>query len=124
VRPISRLQWNGGFGADSGPSRGDPCRPTFRPKRSVSVYRRLTAGALRGGRRARANIARTFFPQPPTSRLSSAGARKPSGHALAKRGPAPLRASGAADADQIRALKKPSRRFLTLGGHRRGFALK
>ena len=40
-----------------------------------------------------------------------------------KRGPAPLRASGAADADQIRALKRPSR-FLTLGGHRRGFALK
>jgi hypothetical protein len=31
VKPISRSHWDGGFGADSGPSRGDPCRPTFRP---------------------------------------------------------------------------------------------
>ena len=31
VKPISRSQWNGGYGADSGPSRGDPCRRAFRP---------------------------------------------------------------------------------------------
>src|SRR6516162_9904964 len=31
VKPISRSQWNGGFGADSGTSRGDPCRRAFHP---------------------------------------------------------------------------------------------
>jgi hypothetical protein len=30
-RPISRSQWNAGFGADSGPSRSDPCRRAIRP---------------------------------------------------------------------------------------------
>ena len=31
VRPISRSRWNGRFGAESGPSRGDPCRRASRP---------------------------------------------------------------------------------------------
>ena len=31
VKPISRSQWNDGFGADSGPSRGDACRRALRP---------------------------------------------------------------------------------------------
>ena len=31
VKPISRSQWNDGYGADSGPSRGDPCRRAYRP---------------------------------------------------------------------------------------------
>ena len=34
LRPVKRTprsQWNGGFGADSGPSRGDPFRPAIRP---------------------------------------------------------------------------------------------
>jgi hypothetical protein len=31
VKPISRSQWNAGFGPDSGPSRGAPCRHSFRP---------------------------------------------------------------------------------------------
>jgi hypothetical protein len=34
VKPISRSQWNGGFGAHSGPSRGAPRRRAFRPKRT------------------------------------------------------------------------------------------
>jgi hypothetical protein len=28
---ISRSRWNGGYGADSGPPRGNPCRPALRP---------------------------------------------------------------------------------------------
>ena len=32
VKPISRSQWNGGFGAHCGPSRGDPCRRAVRPR--------------------------------------------------------------------------------------------
>jgi hypothetical protein len=31
VKPISGSQWSDGFRPDSGPSRGDPCRRTFRP---------------------------------------------------------------------------------------------
>jgi hypothetical protein len=31
VTPISRSQWNDGFGSDSGPSRGDSCRRAIRP---------------------------------------------------------------------------------------------
>jgi hypothetical protein len=45
VRRVSRSQWNGGFGADSGPSRGDPIRPAFRPmeaSKSVVCYVRST----------------------------------------------------------------------------------
>ena len=38
VKGISRSQWNDAFPADSGPSRGDPCRRALRPKRSVSVH--------------------------------------------------------------------------------------
>ena len=32
VKPISRSQRNGGFGADSGPSRGGPCKGAIHPK--------------------------------------------------------------------------------------------
>ena len=35
VKPIQSKQWNGGYGADSGPSRGDPCRRAFRPKQAL-----------------------------------------------------------------------------------------
>jgi hypothetical protein len=31
VKPTSRPQLNGGYGADSGPSRGDPSRRAIRP---------------------------------------------------------------------------------------------
>jgi hypothetical protein len=31
VKPTSHSQWNGSYGADSGPSRGDRCRRTIRP---------------------------------------------------------------------------------------------
>ena len=31
VKPISRSQWSDGYGADSGPSRGEPCRRALRP---------------------------------------------------------------------------------------------
>jgi len=31
VKPISRSQWNDGYGADSGRPRGDPCTPALRP---------------------------------------------------------------------------------------------
>ncbi len=31
VKSPSRSQWNHGYGADTGTSRGDPCRPAFRP---------------------------------------------------------------------------------------------
>ena len=33
VRAVSRPQWYDGYGADSGPSRGDPGRPASRPSR-------------------------------------------------------------------------------------------
>ena len=32
MKPISRSQWNDGFGADSGPSQGDSRRRAIRPK--------------------------------------------------------------------------------------------
>jgi hypothetical protein len=32
VKPISRSPWNGGFGAESGPSQGGPCRRALRPR--------------------------------------------------------------------------------------------
>jgi hypothetical protein len=50
VKPISRLQWNGGFGADFGPFRGDPCRPALRPieasKAAVCYVRNTSTPAV------------------------------------------------------------------------------
>jgi hypothetical protein len=40
VNPISRSQWNDGLGADSSPSRSDPCRRTFRPEADDSRGRK------------------------------------------------------------------------------------
>jgi hypothetical protein len=37
VKFVSRPQWKGGFGAHSGPSRGDPRKRGFRPKRRFSL---------------------------------------------------------------------------------------
>jgi hypothetical protein len=37
VNPISRSQRNDGFGAHSGPSRGDPCRRALRPTATYAV---------------------------------------------------------------------------------------
>jgi len=31
VRPLSRSQWNDGYGADTGLFPGDSCRPALRP---------------------------------------------------------------------------------------------
>jgi hypothetical protein len=48
--PISRLRWNGGFGACSGPSRGDPFRPAIRPIEASNAgicYGRFTTSTRR-----------------------------------------------------------------------------
>jgi hypothetical protein len=45
-KPISRSQWKDGFGADSGPSRGDRCRRALRPieaSKTVVCYVRFTS---------------------------------------------------------------------------------
>jgi hypothetical protein len=44
VNPISRSQWNDGFGPDSGPSGGDPCRHALRPSETIAI--RLTTDRL------------------------------------------------------------------------------
>ena len=41
VKPISRSQRNGGFGADSGPSRGGPCKGAIHPWR-ISVGTKIS----------------------------------------------------------------------------------
>jgi hypothetical protein len=35
---VPRSQWNDGNGADFGPSRGDPFRTAFRPKRKFPLH--------------------------------------------------------------------------------------
>jgi hypothetical protein len=45
VKPISSSQWSDGFGADTGPSQGDPCRPTFRPKQAFRKSLSKSGGA-------------------------------------------------------------------------------
>ena len=53
------LRWNGGFGTDSSPSRGDPCRRTFRPteaskdRTAMSALRRHQPSAPRKQRSLR-----------------------------------------------------------------------
>ena len=53
VKQISRSQWNGGFRADSGPSRGDPGTRAIRPieaSRVAVCYVRFTSiRAIRSG---------------------------------------------------------------------------
>ena len=50
MKPISRWQRNDDFRPDSDPSRGDPCRPAFRPIEAsrpwsvASALHRLPAG--------------------------------------------------------------------------------
>ena len=47
----SSSQWNGGFGADSGPSRGDAWRRASRPERtSVAAPQSITEVVTRIGR--------------------------------------------------------------------------
>ena len=36
AKAISRSEWNGGYGADSGPSRGDPRRRAIRPDATIA----------------------------------------------------------------------------------------
>ena len=46
VSAVSRSRWNDGYGRDTGPSRGDPCRHTFRPieaSKAVVCYVRNTS---------------------------------------------------------------------------------
>jgi hypothetical protein len=51
MKPTSRSQWKGGFGADSGPSRGEPCRPGLRPiEASTDATRNVRFTSLRDGR--------------------------------------------------------------------------
>ena len=49
VQSISRSQWNDCFGADPGPSRGDPCRRAYRPNasgvRAGGTFEHLEPGA-------------------------------------------------------------------------------
>jgi hypothetical protein len=53
AKPISRSQWKGGFGAHSGPSRGDPCRRAFHAieasKAAVCNVRNTSAPAVHSG---------------------------------------------------------------------------
>jgi len=42
VKSISRSQWNGSYGADSGPSRSDRCRRALRPSKTFSQTSRST----------------------------------------------------------------------------------
>ncbi len=54
VKPISRSQLKGGFGTDSGPSRGDPYRPAVRPteaSKAAVCYVRNTSRPDVAGRR-------------------------------------------------------------------------
>ena len=43
ARVISRPRWNGGYRAYSGPSRGDPWRPAFRPYETIAGRSATTA---------------------------------------------------------------------------------
>jgi len=51
VKPISRSQWNDGYGADCGPSRSDLCRRAFRPnlKFKLTQYQEIV-GPFGGGK--------------------------------------------------------------------------
>jgi hypothetical protein len=75
VKPISRSQWNGGFGADSGRSGGDPRRRAIRPfeaSKTVVCYVRNTSRAA--GRQQRRNL-RSGSKAGPWSDTASHGGR-------------------------------------------------
>jgi hypothetical protein len=38
VKSISRSQWNGSYGADSGPSRSNRCRRAIRPFETIAIH--------------------------------------------------------------------------------------
>ena len=49
VNPISGSHWNAGFRPDFGPSRGDPCRPAFRPNLKFKLTHYPLPVAVRDG---------------------------------------------------------------------------
>ena len=65
--PISCEQWNSGYGADSGPSRSDPCRRALRPieaSKATVCYVRNTS--IPAGRNASEAAGRGDFGTPTT----------------------------------------------------------
>ncbi len=68
ANPISRLRWNGGFGAYSGPSRGDPGRRAIRP---IATYPAQSAMSAIRVRRDKAALSSGCKPHPAIAPVGS-----------------------------------------------------